>query len=250
MSLGGGERVTRSSTAQAPQELLGGLIDWAVLGQLGYDHGAGVFAPDAGDPIFGFTVCKAVSCDQVAKTSLGLCWRCDQLWQKAEPGTDFERFCERVPERLRHRRTAALCRVCCTPGHERPVRAHGLCAACENTMAKRGQSPEEYVAGDQEFPPAAPRPSFGRCQVATCTRFAWRARRLFASSTTARGALPAGRTAPRFAPGAPASGPSTVTPGWWSSIGWQRGHGSRCSTAFSALPRSAGGRGWPTSRQR
>jgi integrase len=176
MSLGGSERVTRSSTAQAPQERLGGLIDWAVLGQLGYDPGAGVFAPDAGDPVFGFTVCKAVSCDQVAKTSLGLCWRCDQLWQKAEPGTGFERFCETVPERLRRRRTAALCRVCCTPGHERPVRAHGLCAACEKTMAKRGQSPEEYVAGDQEFPPAAPRPSFGRCQVATCTRFAWRAR--------------------------------------------------------------------------
>ena len=176
MSVGGSQTAARSSAAPAPQQQLDGLIDWAVLGQLGYDPAAGVFAPGAGDPVFGFTECKAVSCDQVAKTSLGLCWRCDQLWRKEEPGADFERFCQRVPERVRHRRTAALCRVCRTPGHERPVRAHGLCAACEKTMAKRGQSPEEYVAGDHEFPPAAPRPSFGRCQVATCTRFAWRAR--------------------------------------------------------------------------
>ena len=176
MSVGGSETAARSSAAPAPQQQLDGLIDWAVLGQLGYDPSAGVFAPAAGDPVFGFTECKAVSCDQVAKTSLGLCWRCDQLWRKEEPGADFERFCERVPERVRRRRTAALCRGCRTPGHERPVRAHGLCAACEKTMAKRGQSPEEYVAGDHEFPPAAPRPSFGRCQVATCTRFAWRAR--------------------------------------------------------------------------
>ena len=43
-------------------------------------------------------------------------------------------------------------------------------------MAKRGQSPDEYVAGDEEFPPAIPRPSFGPCLVASCTRFAWRAR--------------------------------------------------------------------------
>jgi integrase len=174
--LGGTERAPRSSATPAPEDALHRLIDWGAMGQLGYDPGAGVFAPDADDPVFGFKECKASSCDQVAKTALGLCWRCDQLWQKTEPGADFERFCETVPERLRHRRTASLCRVCRTPGHERPVRAHGLCAGCENTMAKRGQSPDEYVAGDAEYPPAAPRPSFGRCQVATCTRFAWRAR--------------------------------------------------------------------------
>ncbi len=49
MSPGGSETVTRSSTAPAPQGPAGGLIDWAVLGQLGYDPSAGVFAPDAGD---------------------------------------------------------------------------------------------------------------------------------------------------------------------------------------------------------
>ena len=176
MSLGGSQRAAARWSQPTPQSELGRLIDWEALGRLGLDISAACFAPDPGDPVFGFTECKAACCDQVAKTSLGLCWRCDQLWQKTEPGADFEAFCETVPDRVRHRRSAALCRVCRTPGHERPVRAHGLCAACENAMAKRGQSPDEYVAGDEEFPPATPRPSFGRCLVATCTRFAWRAR--------------------------------------------------------------------------
>jgi len=174
MTLGGSETTAARWSRPARQGGLGGLIDWETLRRLGLDISTACFAPDPGDLVFGFTACKAACCDQVAKTSLGLCWRCAQLWQKTEPGADFEAFCETVPERLRHRRSAALCRVCRTPGHERPVRAHGLCAACENAMAKRGQSPDEYVAGDEEFPPAIPRPSFGRCLVATCTRFAWR----------------------------------------------------------------------------
>lgn len=176
MSGGSAERVTRSSVPPTPEGELRRLIDWAALAQLGFDPEAECFAPHADDPIFGFVECKAACCDQVARTSLGLCWRCEQFWQKAQPGADFEWFCETVPDRVRHRRSAALCRVCRTLGHERPVRAHGLCAACENMMAKRGQSPDQYVAGDEQFPPATPRPSFGRCLVATCTRFAWRGR--------------------------------------------------------------------------
>ena len=159
----------------SPEVRLRSLVDWDLLARLGYDPGTGVFAPDAEDPVFGFTVCKAAGCEQVAKTSLGLCWRCDQHWKQAGPGVDFASFCKSAPERVCWRRTAALCAVCRTPGHERPVRAHGLCAACDNAMAKRGQTPEEYIFGDDEFPPAEPRPSFGRCAVATCTRFAWRA---------------------------------------------------------------------------
>jgi len=176
MSNANAERASRVREASAPEDELRRLIDWAGLGRLGFDPDAEVFAPHADDPVFGFTECKAASCDQVAPTSLGLCWRCTQLWHAAAPGTDFERFCETVPDRVRQRRGAALCRVCRTPGHERPVRAHGLCDGCEKAMAKRGQSPDEYVLGDAEFPPASPRPSFGRCMVATCSRFAWRAR--------------------------------------------------------------------------
>ncbi|HSS08261.1 MAG TPA: hypothetical protein VLL25_00140, partial [Acidimicrobiales bacterium] len=176
MSRANAERASRAREASAPEDELRRLIDWVGLGRLGWDPDAEVFAPHHDDPVFGFTECKAASCDQVAPTSLGLCWRCTQLWHEAEPGVDFERFCETVPERVRHTRASALCRVCRTLGHERPVRAHGLCDGCEKVMAKRGQSPDEFVLGDEQFPPATPRPSFGRCLVATCCRFAWRAR--------------------------------------------------------------------------
>ena len=147
--------------ASVPEVRLRSVVDWDLLAHLGYDASAQVFAPDADDPVFGFTVCKATGCEQVAKSSLGLCSRCGQHWKQAGSGADFARFCQSAPERRQQSRTAALCRVCRTPGHERPVRAYGLCAACGQTMAKRGQSPEEYIFGDEEFAPAAPRPSFG-----------------------------------------------------------------------------------------
>lgn len=162
--------------SDSPEGRLRSVIDWGLLVGAGYDAEAELFAPSAEDPLFGYVDCKTAACDQVAKNSRGLCWRCDQLWKAAGPGTEFAVFCETAPGPRRRRRAGALCAVCRTPGHERPVRAHGLCAGCENAMAKRGQSPEQYVAGDSEFPPATPRPSFGRCAVATCTRFAWRAR--------------------------------------------------------------------------
>ena len=154
------------------------MIDWAALGRLGFDPGMALFAPGAQDPVFGFVVCRAASCDQVVHGgSLGLCWRCGQLWQKAGQGADFEVFCATVPGRTRHNRGGALCRVCRTPGHERPVRSHGLCTMCSKTMANRGQSPDEYVNGDAEYEAAVPRPAFGRCLVTVCDRWAWRSRR-------------------------------------------------------------------------
>lgn len=177
MSLENTENVRPLQPAVSDDTGLGSSIDWGLLARLGYDPTTAVFAPDAADPVFGYVECKAAACDQVARTRLGLCGRCDQLWKKAGPQTNFRAFCGSAPGPLRQRRIATvLCAVCRTPGHERPVRAHGLCAACEAAMAKRGQSAEEYVDGDGEFPAATPRPSFGRCEVATCTRFAWRAR--------------------------------------------------------------------------
>jgi hypothetical protein len=178
MNRGSAERATRFPEASVPEdEQLGRLIDWAALERLGFDPDMALFAPHQEDPVFGFAVCRAASCDQVVHSgSLGLCWRCGQLWQKAVPGTDFERFCATVPGRAHHSRGGALCRVCRAPGHERPVRSHGLCSMCSKAMADRGQSPEEYVSGDEEHGPAVPRPSFGRCLVAVCDRWAWRSR--------------------------------------------------------------------------
>jgi integrase len=172
----GAERVDVVESDDPAEAKLHALIDWPELFRTGYDADAQVFAPRADDLLFGYAECKTAACDQVARTSLGLCWRCDQLWNKLGPEADFASFCESAPEPHRRSRSKdALCAVCRTPGHERPVRAHGLCAACEQAMGKRGQSKEQYVAGDEEFPPATPRPSFGRCAVASCTRFAWRA---------------------------------------------------------------------------
>lgn len=92
---------------------------WTWVARTGYDAGAELFAPDADDPLFGYTDCKTAACDQVAKTSLGLCWRCDQLWKAAGPGADSAAFCKTAPGPLRRRRTTALRAVCRTaPGAE------------------------------------------------------------------------------------------------------------------------------------
>lgn len=41
---------------------------------------------------------------------------------------------------------------------------------CEGGARRRGQTFEAYVSGDDRWPPAKPRPSFGTCDVACCTR--------------------------------------------------------------------------------
>ena len=73
MSLDGSQKATRWDYEPAPHGKLGRLIDWEALGRLGFDPSTACFAPGPGDPVFGFTECKAACCDQVAKTSLGLC---------------------------------------------------------------------------------------------------------------------------------------------------------------------------------
>ncbi len=171
---GAAARFAPLRTTPAPPSIAS-IIDWGLLEARGYDPKTQVFAPAESDPLFGFVECKAVACRQVARTHLGLCWRCDQLWRAAGEDVDFASFCKTVPPMLRRPRTDAMCAVCCTPGHERPVHSHGLCVACVQMMEKRGQTPEQYLAGDEEYPPAQPRPGFGRCAVPSCARLSWRA---------------------------------------------------------------------------
>ena len=59
-----------------------------------------------------------------------------------------------------------LCLVCRTPGHERPAAAHGLCYSCLSQAGNRGQSVEAYIAGDERWPAARPRETFGMCRMA------------------------------------------------------------------------------------
>ena len=72
---------------------------------------------------------------------------------------------------LRPRRTA-LCLVCCTPGHERGARTLGLCVDCDRHRRARRQTVEAFVAGHPRLGVPQPRPSFGRCLVDDCRRWA------------------------------------------------------------------------------
>lgn len=149
------------------------LIDVPALRRCGWDPVREVFAPDPDDPVFGYPLCRTVGCDQVSHGSSGLCSSCNQRWRASPPGTSFEAFCRTNPPAVT-RRGISLCRVCRTPGHERPARSLGLCVVCHQVMMARGQSLAAYLGGDDCFPPAGPRPSFGPCRVPACDRLAHR----------------------------------------------------------------------------
>ncbi len=152
--------------------VLSKLIDWPLLARLGWDPGRGVFAPDAGDAVFGFTQCRTAGCDQIAATNrFALCYRCAGRWRRSAAGIGLEEFCQTAPE-YAGKIADRLCLVCRTAGHQRPVHWQGLCGACVSVMGQRGQSLAEYLNGDDRFGPAVPRPSFGNCKVAACRRWA------------------------------------------------------------------------------
>ena len=147
------------------------LVDWRRLGRLGWDPTREVFAPAADDVVFGFVECATAGCERIAGAS-GRCRCCAvrRRRQSTVPGVD-ELDEQTAPITARG---DGLCALCCTPGHERPVRSGGLCRACVSTIGQRGQSVAVYLDGDDEFPPALPRRSFGRCQVTACERWAHR----------------------------------------------------------------------------
>jgi integrase len=155
---------------------LGSLIDWEELRQRGWDPDSGVFEPGSNDPVFGSARCAAFNCDQVVHhPGTGLCFRCRKLWDASPPEVSFEEFCLTAPACARPVGVQQLCLVCRAPAHERPVRGRGLCSACAAAARDRDQTVAEYVAGDDNFPPAAPRPTFGKCAVGACVRWAHRA---------------------------------------------------------------------------
>ncbi|MDA8301836.1 MAG: tyrosine-type recombinase/integrase [Actinomycetota bacterium] len=152
-------------------KVLRGLVDLPALQELGWDQGTETFSPRPDDPVFGLAECKVAGCDQGTATNRwGLCYRCLARWRRS--GTELEQFCATPAPPAQNRSGPPLCTVCCTPGHERPQHWLGLCASCTTSMLQRGQSKEEYLNGDGVFPPASPRQSFGKCQVAACQRWA------------------------------------------------------------------------------
>lgn len=153
---------------------LAALIDWAEMRRRGWHADGEVFVPDHDDSVFGFAVCASVNCGQMAqRPMLRLCRRCQRNWEHSPSAMSFEMFCHEAPARTKS--VGGLCLVCRTPGHERPSRDGGLCMACMAAARDRGQSVAVYVAGDAQFPPARPRPTFGRCAVWACVRIAQRA---------------------------------------------------------------------------
>jgi len=161
--------------------LLRSRVDISMLIARGWDPQRRVFAPPADDPLFGYHLCQRQRCPRAGAAdrarALRLCEPCGrrfiQLSRRAEDPVTLERF-KATPLRryVQAEREQALCLVCRTPGHERGAVSTGLCSDCKRLAYDRGQSPAALAAGDERWPPARPRPSFGRCLVDGCQRWA------------------------------------------------------------------------------
>jgi len=149
---------------------LGRAVDVEALVALGWDPQTSVLSPDPAHPLLGWRVCPVAGCGGEGRQGDGLCTTCALAWT-AGAGADFGAFCARGLDPAR-RRPPALCRVCRTPGHERPVAQAGLCISCNQQRRVRHQSVEAYLDGDERYPAAIPRPSLGRCPARTCHRVA------------------------------------------------------------------------------
>lgn len=182
-------------TAQGPVARLRALVDEQRWVELGWDPASHILTPDRTHPVLGYAVCGVDGCDFESLKRSGLCDGCDSVWTRS-PKADLDAFKAAGVQRSRWSaaRRQDLCRVCRTPGHERPVKSHGLCRGCAGRARARNQSAEAFVVGDSRFPPATPLRTFGRCQVAACTAWAETGGGLCLghSARWARGGKPAG----------------------------------------------------------
>ena len=156
-------------------------VDLRALIARGWDPERRVFAPAADDPLFGYRLCERVRCPRAGESdrsrALGLCEPCTkrfvELSRRPEDPFTLERFKATALRRHAQAETEqTLCLVCRTPGHERAPALYGLCSSCSRLARDRGQTPAGHAAGDERWPPARPRPTFGRCMVDGCRRWA------------------------------------------------------------------------------
>jgi hypothetical protein len=145
------------------------VIDLPALIARGWDPERRRFVPTPTDPLFGYSRCPVRGCLNVTEhTATALCSRCQHRhgrWSRAHPDGSMEVFLAEVTQ-VRSENIERLCLVCRTPERERPAAAHGLCYSCLRQAANRGQSVEAYVAGDERWPAARPRETFGMCRMA------------------------------------------------------------------------------------
>jgi integrase len=150
------------------------LVDVAALVARGLDLQRLRFVPAPSDPLFGYARCPVRGCLNVTEhTATSLCTRCQHRygrWQHTADSGDLARFLADVTQ-TRSEDLERLCLVCRTPGHERPLAAQGLCYSCLSQAKGRGQSVAAYIAGDERWPAATPRPTFGPCRI-TCDALA------------------------------------------------------------------------------
>jgi hypothetical protein len=142
------------------------LIDLPELERRGWKAAARRFVPAPADPLFGYARCPVRGCGNVTEHSATtLCTRCQHRygrWLGQHEGAGLDEFLAAVTH-TRSEDLQRICLVCCTPGHERPVHSAELCGTCHAARKRRGQSITAYVQGDDRYPRALPRATFGRC---------------------------------------------------------------------------------------
>jgi integrase len=145
------------------------LVDLPALVARGWDPERRRFVPAPTDALFGYARCPVRGCLNVTEhTATTLCNRCQHRyghWIRERSDGTLDAFLLEVTQ-VRSLNPERLCRVCRTPGHERPAAAHGLCYSCLSQSVNREQTVEAYVAGDDRWPPAHPRETFGLCRMA------------------------------------------------------------------------------------
>lgn len=147
---------------------LGELLDLPALIARGWDPERHRFVPAPADPLFGYSRCPVRGCQNLTEhTATTLCTRCQHRfgrWSRERSDATLDAFLVEVTQ-VRAANVERLCRVCRTPGHERPAAAHGLCFSCLSQAVTRGQTPAAHIAGDERWPAARPRETFGMCRM-------------------------------------------------------------------------------------
>jgi hypothetical protein len=151
------------SVAPAPVSPFGAVLDHAFLLEVGWDPGAQVLAPPAGNPSLPWLPCRKGGCESTSVDDHGLCFAC--FGKRPADPAELDGWLELKREWVDQRGVERDCEV---RGCERPRgRANGLCNAHAERFAKR---PHQGIAAFLADPATTGYPGFGECGAACCTR--------------------------------------------------------------------------------